>query len=600
MDIRSEKLDALRAQMKQKGMDYYLIPTSDYHDSEYVGDYFKIREWYSGFTGSNGTLLIGMYMAGLWTDGRYFVQAQRELDGSGITLFRMGDEGVPTIPEYIKEHGKKGIRIGFDGRILRKSYVDRLVKKCKELEPVILPEEDLAGKLWENRPALSAEPIYAMEETYCGMSIAKKWSLVREKMQEAEAEFLFVSKLDDIMWFLNIRGNDVECNPVALSYLYIEKDELHVFLQKEAVTDELAAYLKKNQVICHDYWDVYSFLEKGTKGKKGIAHKDETGYLAYQCIEKSGTVLKERNPLEALKAVKTEKEIEHIRQFYLLDSVAVCKFLYRMKKEGVGMNEWSAGKVMDDLRAEIPGFRGLSFPTICAYGENAAMMHYEADSEKHAEIENRSFLLTDSGGQYDGATTDVTRTISMGALTEEERKCFTLVAAGMLRLQYAVFLSGCTGRNLDILARQLLWEQGMDYKCGTGHGVGYFLNVHEGPHGIRWKYIEGASEAVLQPGMLVTDEPGVYMEGKFGIRTENVLLVKEREKNSDGTFLDFEVLTFAPIDLDAVEVSYLERSDIQKLNEYHALVYEKIFPYLNEKEKEWLREATAEIKEKDS
>ncbi len=595
MDVRIKRIEKLRSRMQEKKIDYYIIPTSDFHNSEYVGDYFKIREYYSGFTGSNGTLLVGMDTAGLWTDGRYFVQAAKELAGSGIELFKMGEENVPTIPEYIKAHGKKSVCIGFDGRILRESYVQRMVKLCRELEPVLVYEEDLAGELWEERLLLSAEPVYAMKDEYCGMTIEEKWSLVREKMQEKDADFLFVSKLDDIMWFLNIRGNDVECNPVALAYLYVTKDELHVFLQQKAVTQDMKDYFRKNQVKLHEYNEIFSFLEEKTVECEGIVSKDETSYRAFQSIGKNGKVLKARNPIEELKAVKTKKELEYIRHFYLLDSVAVCKFLYRMKKEGVGMNEWTAGQIMDSLRAETEGFRGLSFPTICAYGENAAMMHYEATEEDHAKIASRSFLLTDSGGQYDGATTDVTRTISMGELTEEEKRDFTLVAAGMLRLQNAVFMEGCTGRNLDILARLPLWERGMDYKCGTGHGVGYFLNVHEGPHSIRWKYVEGAVEAVLQPGMLVTNEPGVYKEGKYGIRTENVLLVKEREKTPDGTFLDFEVLTFAPIDKDALDVALMEPADVDKLNSYHAMVYEKISPFLSGKEKEWLRQATAEI-----
>ena len=595
MDNRGMKLEQLRRSMKNKGIDYYIIPTSDFHNSEYVGDYFKIREYYSGFTGSNGTLLVGMDMAGLWTDGRYFVQAAKELSGSEIELFKMGEEGVPTIPEYIKEHGRKGVRIGFDGRILRESYVQRMLKTCKGLEPELAYEEDVAGDLWQERPYLSAKPVFVMEDKYCGMTIAEKWELVRDKMSEEEAEFLFVSKLDDIMWFLNIRGGDVECNPVALSYLYISEKEVHVFLQKSALSEEVMAYLRENHVVLHDYRYVFLFLEKETEGLCGIADKDETGFLAFKAITEKGNVLKVRNPMEELKAVKTKKELEHIRHFYLEDSVAVCKFLYRMKKEGVGMNEWSAGCVMDSLRADIDGFRGVSFPTICAYGSNAAMMHYEATSEESAEIEACGFLLTDSGGQYDGATTDVTRTIGMGTLTEEEKRDFTLVAAGMLRLQNAVFMSGCTGRNLDILARGRLWEQGMDYKCGTGHGIGYFLNVHEGPQGIRWKYVQGGLETVLKPGMLVTNEPGVYKEGRFGIRTENVLLVREREKTSDGKFLDFEVLTFAPIDLDAIDLTWLEPSDIDKLNGYHAKVYEKVSPFLSAEEKEWLRRATAEI-----
>lgn len=595
MDKRIKRIEVLRNQMREKKIDFYLIPTSDFHNSEYVGDYFKIREWYSGFTGSNGTLLVGKNMVGLWTDGRYFVQAQKELEGSGITLFRMGDEGVPTIPEYIREHGKKGVRIGFDGRTLRKSYVDRMLKKCRELEPELFYEEDLAGALWKRRPGMSCEPVFELDEKYCGTTIAKKWSQIREKMQEEDAEFLFVSKLDDIMWFLNIRGNDVKCNPVALSYLYILKDELHLFIQEKAVSVSVRNYLEKNQVQIHVYEDVFAFLKKSAKGLSGIADKEETSYLAFETIIQNGSVLKVRNPMELLKAVKNPKELEHIRHFYLMDSVAVCKYLYHMKKDGVGMNEWSAGQLMDSLRAEIAEFQGVSFPTICAYGKNAAMMHYEATEKKRAKIGAKNFLLTDSGGQYPGATTDVTRTIAMGKLTKEQKQDFTLVAAGMLRLQSAVFLSGCTGRNLDILARQLLWEQGMDYKCGTGHGIGYFLNVHEGPQGIRWKYVEGTPETILQPGMLVTNEPGVYKEGQYGIRTENVLLVKEKEKNEDGTFLDFEVLTFAPIDLEAIDSAYLEKADVRKLNAYHALVYDKIAPYLDMEEREWLKESTAEI-----
>ena len=595
MDIRIKRIEALRNQMKEKKIDFYLIPTADFHNSEYVGDYFKIREWYSGFTGSNGTLLVGKNMVGLWTDGRYFVQAQKELEGSGITLFRMGDEGVPTIPEYIREHGKKGVRIGFDGRTLRKSYVDRMLKKCRELEPELFYGEDLAGALWKRRPGMSCEPVFELDEKYCGTTIAKKWSQIREKMQEEDAEFLFVSKLDDIMWFLNIRGNDVKCNPVALSYLYILKDELHLFIQEKAVSVSVRNYLEKNQVQIHVYEDVFAFLKKSAKGLSGIADKEETSYLAFETIIQNGSVLKVRNPMELLKAVKNPKELEHIRHFYLMDSVAVCKYLYHMKKDGVGMNEWSAGQLMDSLRAEIAEFQGVSFPTICAYGKNAAMMHYEATEKKRAKIGAKNFLLTDSGGQYPGATTDVTRTIAMGKLTKEQKQDFTLVAAGMLRLQSAVFLSGCTGRNLDILARQLLWEQGMDYKCGTGHGIGYFLNVHEGPQGVRWKYVEGTPETILQPGMLVTNEPGVYKEGQYGIRTENVLLVKEKEKNEDGTFLDFEVLTFAPIDLEAIDSAYLEKADVRKINAYHALVYDKIAPYLDMEEREWLKESTAEI-----
>jgi len=595
MDYRIQRLQALRVEMQKKSIDYYIIPTSDFHNSEYVGGYFKIREWYSGFTGSNGTLLIGENFAGLWTDGRYFVQAEKELSGSGIELFRLGDEGVPTIPEYLFKTGKKGVRIGFDGRILRKFYVDRMLNCCQELEPVLICEEDLAGNLWEGRPLLSKEEIFVLPAEYRSRGIDEKAGLVRKKMEEEHADFLFVSKLDDIMWFYNIRGNDVECNPVALSYLYLTRDGMYLFVQKDALSPKAAEYLAENNVQIADYDDIFDFLENATAGLAGIADIEETSYLAASVIERKGRILPASNPIEKIKAVKTPDEIEHMRKFYLKDSAAVCKFIYHMKSHGVGMTEYRAAEYLDNLRACIEGFKGVSFSTISAYGANAAMMHYEAKEHDCAMIEGKGFLLVDSGGQYPGATTDVTRTIAMGELTDDEKKYFTMVAVGMLRLQNAIFMEGCTGRNLDILAREPLWECGMDYKCGTGHGVGCYLNVHEGPHSIRWRYVKDIVETVLKEGMIVTDEPGVYLQDVMGIRTENVLLVKEMKKNSDGTFLTFDPLTFVPIDLEAIDTAYMETSDIRKLNGYHKLVFEKISPYLNAEEREWLRMVTAPL-----
>ena len=595
MDIRCSRIEKLQNQIRTENIDFYIIPTMDFHNSEYVGDYFKIREWYSGFTGSNGTLLVADNFVGLWTDGRYFVQAEKELEGSGIELFRLGDKGVPTIPEYIYRNGKKGVRIGFDGRILRKFYVERMLNCCQELEPVLIGDKDIAGELWEERPMLSKEEVFALPKEYRGRSIEEKEVLIREKMEEAHAEYLFVSKLDDIMWFYNIRGNDVECNPVALSYMFLTNDKKYLFIQKDALSPCAAEYLIENDVHIMEYGEVFSFLEKETAGLYGIADAEETSYLAASVIEKHGYILTSSNPIEAIKAVKTPDEIEHMHRFYLEDSAAVCRFIYHMKKYGVGMSEYEAAEYLDNLRAKIEGFKGLSFPTISAYGANAAMMHYEAGMDDCAVIGNKGFLLVDSGGQYLGATTDVTRTIAMGELTEEEKKNFTMVAVGMLRLQNAVFMEGCTGRNLDILAREPLWEKGIDYKCGTGHGVGTFLNVHEGPHSIRWKYVKDIVETVLEEGMVVTDEPGVYLKDKMGIRTENVLLIKKKECNSDGIFLAFEPLTYVPIDLEAIDVTYLEPSDVCKLNEYHALVFDKISPYLDKDEREWLKNATRAI-----
>lgn len=595
MDIRNIRIDKLRQQMEKSDIDYYIIPTSDFHNSEYVGEYFKIREWYSGFTGSNGTMVIGMEFAGLWTDGRYFVQAKKELAGSKIELFCLGNEGVPTIPEYIFNTGKMGVRIGFDGRILRKFYVDRLINCCAKLDPVIICDRDLAGELWEERPLLSAEEIFVLPKEYRERGIEEKYEAVCKKMKEEGAEFLFVSKLDDIMWFFNIRGNDVECNPVALSYMFLTHDKKYLFIRKDAVSPCAAEYLLANNVEIKDYEEVFTFLEKETTALTGIADAEETSYLASSIIGRRGYILSAANPVEKIKAVKTASEIEHMKHFYLQDSAVVCKFIHYMKEHAVGMTEYEAAEYLDNLRAQTDGFKGLSFPTISAYGPNAAMMHYEAKKKDCAIIKDKGFLLVDSGGQYLGATTDVTRTIAVGELTQEEKKYFTLVAAGMLRLQGAVFMDGCTGRNLDILARGPLWEQGMDYKCGTGHGVGCYLNVHEGPHSIRYRYVKDIVETVLQEGMVVTDEPGVYIQDKLGIRTENVLLIQKKLTNADGTFLAFEPLTFVPIDLDAIDIQYLEPADIRRLNDYHRDVYHKISPFMGEEEREWLRVATSPL-----
>ena len=591
----NKQIQQLLHVMQEKKIDYYLIPTSDFHNSEYVGDYFKVREYYSGFTGSNGTLVISQQETGLWTDGRYFIQAKKELAGSGITLFCMGEKGVPSITEYLSEHTKEGDVIGCDGRVCSKKYAERLIEACKPKNIRLSYTEDLAGELWEKRPKRSANEIMVLPKAYTGASVEKKLLAVREKMKEIGADCFFLSKLDDIMWLFNIRGNDVECNPVALSYAFVTLQETYLFLQKEAVQkDEISSYFKEHQIIIKDYDSVFVFLENFSYTGTVLLDEYEISYQAFQSIEKNAKTISSQNPTEYLKAVKTEQEIEKMKEYYLLDSAAVCKFIYWMKHTGAE-DEMTAGAYLDKFRASIKDFMGLSFQTICAYRENAAMMHYEANEENNKKLEKSGMLLIDSGGQYLGATTDVTRTICLGETTEEEKKYFTLVAVGMLRLMNARFLEGCTGRNLDILARLPLWECDVDYKCGTGHGVGCFLNVHEGPHNIRWKYIEGTLEAVLKDGMLVTDEPGVYFENRFGIRTENVLLVRKGTENKDGQFLYFEPLTFVPIDLMAIVTDYMNEDDRMKLNHYHNQVYEKVSPYLTEEERMWLKEETRQI-----
>ena len=597
-----KRLNALKTLMKQKNMDYYLIPTGDYHGSEYVSEYFKVREFFSGFTGSNGTLLVGPVETCLWTDGRYFIQAEKELDGTGIFLQKMGEKNVPTIGEYLKEHIGEGETIGFDGKVVTAAFGRKLEEVLSGKKVQFSYEEDLADALWIDRPTFKQNEMIVPEDEIglFGKATPDKLSGIREKLKEADVSALVLSKLDDIMWLFNIRGKDVECNPVAFSFAIITMTDTYLFVGEQVINAELLVKAQKDGFVLKPYNFFLDSLKTLNLGEKIWLCENSTPYAVYKCFEEDKLYLYS-NPTELMKAVKNETELNNIREFYLKDSVAVTKFIYKMKKErerisqGKAMTEYDAMLLMDSLREEIPGYLDKSFTTISAYGENAAMMHYEATKENCALLKNEGMLLVDSGGQYLGATTDVTRTIAMGMVTEEMKVHFTKVAEGMLSLANARFMYGCTGRNLDILARGPLWEIGMDYKCGTGHGVGYILNVHEGPQNIRYRYIESASEAVLEEGMLVTDEPGVYIAGQYGIRTENVLLVQREFENEDGQFMKFEMLTFVPIDLELIDIKRLDERTKDNLNEYHRQVYEKVGPYLSEEERCWLKENTKNV-----
>lgn len=597
-----KRLNALKTLMKQKNIDYYLIPTGDYHGSEYVSEYFKVREFFSGFTGSNGTLLVGHNETCLWTDGRYFIQAEKELDGTGILLQKTGEKDVPTIGEYLKEQLFEGETIGFYGQVVTAAFGRKLEDALKDIDVSISYEEDLAEELWIDRPSFKQNEIYVPQDEIelFGKSTVCKLEEVRERLKDEKTTALVLSKLDDIMWLFNIRGKDVECNPVAFSFAIITLTEAYLFVGEKVISGDLLVKMQKDGVIIKPYHTFLNNLKTLNLGEKIWLCENSTPYAVYKCFAEEKLYLKS-NPTEVLKAVKNETEIQNIRDFYIKDSVAVTKFIYYMKKErerlsqGKYMTEYDAMLLIDELRQEIQGYLDKSFTTISAYGENAAMMHYEATKDNCAELKNEGMLLVDSGGQYLGATTDVTRTIAMGNVTDEMKVHFTKVAEGMLSLANAKFMYGCTGRNLDILARTPLWEMGIDYKCGTGHGVGYVLNVHEGPQNIRYRYVEGAGEAVLEEGMLVTDEPGVYLQGWYGIRTENVLLVQKDFENEDGQFMKFETLTFVPIDLELIDVKCLDEKTKDYLNDYHRQVYEKVSPYLNEEERNWLKENTKNV-----
>lgn len=595
-----ERIDKLRMLMAERKIDLYVVPTDDYHLSEYVGDYFKTRKFLSGFTGSAGTLIVTKEEAGLFTDGRYFIQAEKELEGSGIILFRTGTAGIPSVEEYCAVYMQKHEIIGFDGRTVTKQFVDAIEEKMNDKKLTCAYEEDVAGSIWMNRPELSAETVTVQDEKYAGESVKSKLERVREVMRSKGAEAHLLSSLDDIAWLFNIRGADVENNPVALAYAVITQKDAYLYLQKKAVSEEVEAVFASAGVLIREYVSIYDELSSVlSKYSSLLLDVSRVNYALYRLIPESCRILNERNPSVMMKAIKNKTEIQNTREIHVKDGVAVAKFMYWLKTNmgKTPMDEYTAGKKMDSLRMEISECKDLSFDTICAYGANAAMMHYSAKENDCAELKPENFLLVDCGGQYLEGTTDITRTFVLGELTKEQKKHFTAVVCGMLRLQNARFLYGCNGFNLDILARGAVWELGIDYQCGTGHGVGSYLNVHEGPNGFRWKRNPAMNhDWIFEEGMITTDEPGVYIEGSHGIRIENELLCVKDVQNEWGQFMRFETLTYAPIDLDGIDVTYMQEKDVELLNTYHKAVYENLLPYLTEEEQLWLKSVTRPIK----
>lgn len=593
-----ERLKKLREEMAQRGIDIYVVPTSDFHDSEYVGEHFKARKFITGFTGSAGTAVITMTEAGLWTDGRYFVQAERQLEGSTVTLYRMGEEGVPTVDEFLAEKLPENGCLGFDGRVIGGTWGRRMEKLAEKKNGTIHCNEDLIDIIWEDRPALSKEPVFILEERYAGKSTAEKLAAVREAMEKEGADYHILTSLYDIAWLLNVRGGDIECVPVVLSYLVLTEKECIWFLQEEIVDEKLRAYLNENHITTRSYDAIYEYVLDIPANAKVLLSAGQVNYRIVSSLNEDITIIDKPNPTLLMKAVKNQTEVDNTRAAHVKDGVAVTKFMYWLKNN-IGktkITEISASDYLENLRKEQENFLGISFNTISAYGANAAMMHYSATPESDTELKPEGFLLVDSGGHYYEGTTDITRTFALGPITDEMRTHFTAVCRSNMNLAHAKFLYGCTGLNLDILARGPLWEMGIDYKCGTGHGVGYLLNVHEGPNGFRWRVVtERNDSGVLQEGMITTDEPGVYLEGKYGIRTENELVCHKSCKNEYGQFMEFENITYAPIDLDAIDPEQMTKREREYLNEYHATVYKTLSPYMTEEENEWLKRYTRAI-----
>ena len=592
-----ERLQALRREMAERNIDIYVVPTSDFHESEYVGEHFKARKFITGFTGSAGTAVITMTEAGLWTDGRYFVQAEKQLSGSTVTLYRMGEEGVPKVDEFIEDKLPEGGCIGFDGRVVNGSWGGKLAAVAERKHGSLAVNEDLVDRIWEDRPPLS-KPLFLLEERYSGKGTAQKLKELREAMQKEGADIHILTSLYDIAWLLNIRGGDIAYVPVVLSYLVVTETECIWFLQEEVVDEKIAAYLKENGITTKPYDAIYAYVQEVPADARVLLNKGTVNYRIVRSLPQTAVIVDRPNPTERMKAVKNPVEVENTRRAHVKDGVAFTKFMYWLKTNigKIPMTEISASDYLEERRREQEGFIELSFDTICAYGANAAMMHYAATPESDAALAPEGFLLVDSGGHYFEGTTDITRTMALGPVTDEMRLHFTAVCRSNLNLANAKFLYGCTGLNLDILARGPLWDMGIDYKCGTGHGVGYVLNVHEGPNGFRWRVVaERNDNGTLEEGMITTDEPGVYLEGKYGIRTENELVCRKAEKNEYGQFMEFENITYAPIDLDAIDPDEMTGREKKMLNDYHAMVYQTLSPYMTAEENEWLKKYTRAI-----
>ena len=592
----AKRLSALRKCMQDKHIDMYIVPTADFHQSEYVGEHFKARAYITGFTGSAGTSVITLHDAKLWTDGRYFLQAAKELEGTGVTLMKMFEPGVPTIEEYLEAELKSGQTLSFDGRVVSVGEGDAYASIAKKNGAKIDYQEDLIDAIWTDRPPLSEEPAWFLEEKYSGESSKSKLSRIRNEMEDAGCDTHIVSTLDDICWTLNIRGNDIDFFPLVLSYAIIKKDSFELYIDERKLDEKLKSILKKDDVILHPYNDIYEDVKKLPENATVLIDKAKLNYAIFNNIPASVSIVNKRNPEILMKALKNPVEVENIKKAEIKDSIAHVRFM-KWLKENLGkirITEISASEKLDEFRAEMGNFIRDSFEPISSYGPHSAIVHYSSSPETDVELKAGSLYLSDTGAGFYEGSTDITRTYALGEVPEKMKEDFTIVAISNLQLASAKFLQGSTGLTLDILARKPFWDRGLNYNHGTGHGVGYLLNIHEGPAGFRYKYRAGETEEI-QEGMVITDEPGLYIEGSHGIRLENELLARKGIQNEYGQFLYFETITLIPFDLDAINPAILNEENKKLLNEYHKRVYEEIAPHLNEEEKAFLKKYTKAV-----
>lgn len=592
-----ERLHTLRELMCKKNIQAYIVVTDDFHSSEYVGGYFKVREYLSGFTGSAGTLVVLKDKAALWTDGRYFIQAEEQLKGSSIELMKSGQPNVPEITEYLYNSLNEGDTIGFDGRTVSNAFACKLIEALRDKSITLSYQVDLADTIWTDRPSLSREPVWELDVKYTGLSRKEKLDSIREKMAETRADILLLTALDEIAWLLNLRGNDVACAPVFLAYMIIEKSSATLCVNKEILNDEIIHQLENDGISLADYNDFYSLISETDNDKIVQLDGSTANYCVIKSIPESTKIIDSQSPVVMMKAIKTPAEMNNIRAAHIKDGVAVTRFIYWLKHNAGRENitELSATEKLEEFRAESNTYLGPSFEPIIAYGAHGAIVHYEATEETNVKIEPKGLCLTDTGGHYLEGTTDITRTIALGKLTQEEKTAFTLVLKGHLNLAAAKFKYGICGENLDYLARYPLWEHGLDFNHSTGHGVGYLLSVHEGPQRIYWNVYTNPKHYILEEGMIISNEPGYYLEDHFGIRHENLVLVRKGKKNSYGQFMYLESLTMVPFDRDAIDTALLNSAELEWLNAYHKKVFDTISPYLNGDELEWLKKTTEKI-----
>ena len=589
------RLARLRELMKREHLSAFIFPSTDAHQSEYVADHWRGREWISGFNGSAGTAVVTMKSAALWTDSRYFLAAEEQLEGTEYQLMRLKMEGTPTIAEWLGKElqNVQSPEVGLDGMVNSYNYVKDLSYSLRKLGGITLRTNlDPLEQIWENRPSLPANPVEIQPLEYAGETLASKVVRIRKSLRELHADGMLVSALDDIAWTLNLRGTDVHCNPVFVSYLLIESDKVSLFVDDNKLSPEVKQYLQDNQVSLYNYNKVEKCLESYSEYNI-LLDGDETSYYLWKTV-KCQEIVAAASPIPAMKAVKNKAEIEGYRSAMLKDGVAMVKFLKWLKPavEAGGQTEISIDEKLTSLRAEQKLFRDISFDTIAGYAQHGAIVHYEATPETDVVLKPEGLILIDSGAQYQDGTTDITRTIALGAVSEEMKHIYTLVLKAHIQLELVKFPDGASGTQLDAVGRECMWREGYNFLHGTGHGVGSYLCVHEGPHQIRMEWMP----TPLRAGMTLTDEPGLYLAGKFGVRIENTVLISDYMSTEFGKFLQIEPLTLCPIDTTPIDVDMLLPEEIDWLNAYHHSVYEKLSPFLDEEEKIWLENATKPIK----